>query len=208
MISINDILISDEILTEYFACDYERCKGACCVIGESGAPLADGEEELLEQAWPAFCPLLTESGKAAVAAKGFFEIDRDGDMVTPLMQMAPEARKVTGNKTLCETTDNPCAYTFFEEGNCLCAVERTHINGGCKFKKPISCRLYPIREVTFSDGSKALNLHRWNLCKEAFEKGKKEGIKVYQFLKEPIIDAYGADFYAQLSVADALLQEI
>lgn len=208
MISINDILISDEILTEYFACDYERCKGACCVIGESGAPLAEGEEGQLEQAWPAFSPLLTESGKAAVAAKGFFEIDQDGDMVTPLMQMAPEARKATGNKTLCETADNPCAYTFFEDGNCLCAVERTHICGGCKFKKPISCRLYPIREVTFSDGSKALNLHRWNLCKEAFEKGRKEGVKVYQFLKDPIIDAYGADFYAQLSVADALLQEI
>ena len=208
MISIDDILVSDEILTEYFACDYAVCKGACCVIGESGAPLAEGEDQQLETAWPAFSPLLTETGKAAVAAKGFFEIDRDGDKVTPLMEMAPEARKATGNKTLCETADNPCAYTFFEEGNCLCAVERTYITGGCKFKKPISCRLYPIREVTFSDGSKALNLHRWSLCKEAFEKGKKEGIKVYQFLKEPIIDAYGADFYAQLSVADALLQEI
>ena len=184
------------------------CKGACCVIGESGAPLAQGEEEQLGAAWPAFSPLLTQSGKAAVESKGFFEIDRDGDKVTPLMEMAPEARQATGNKTLCETKDNPCAYTFFEEGNCLCAVERTCINGGCTFKKPISCRLYPIREVTFSDGSKALNLHRWSLCKEAFEKGKKEGIKVYQFLKEPIIDAYGADFYAQLSVADALLQEI
>ena len=208
MIAIDDILVSDEILSEYFACDYERCKGACCVIGESGAPLAEGEESQLEVAWPAFEPLVTDSGKAAVASKGFFEIDGDGDKVTPLMEMTPERRCATGNRTLCETTDNPCAYAFFENGNCLCAVERTHVNGGCKFKKPISCRLYPIREVTFSDGSKALNLHRWNLCKEAFAKGRKEGIKVYQFLKEPIIDAYGADFYARLSVADALLQEI
>ena len=208
MIAIGDILVSDEILTEYFACDYGRCKGACCVIGESGAPLAKGEEELLEQAWPAFSPLLTGSGREAVAAKGFFEIDRDGDMVTPLMEIDPEARKATGNKTLCETADNPCAYTFFEDGNCLCAVERTHINGGCKFKKPISCRLYPIRELTFSDGTKALNLHRWSLCKEAFEKGRRDGIKVYEFLKAPIIDAYGKDFYAQLSAADAILQEI
>ena len=208
MISINDILVSDEILTEYFACDYERCKGACCVVGESGAPLEDGEDEQLEQAWPAFSPLLTAAGRAAVDAKGFFEIDRDGDMVTPLMEISPEEREATGNKTVCETTDCPCAYTFFEDGNCLCAVERTHINGKCAFVKPISCRLYPIRVVTFSDGSKALNLHRWSLCREAFEKGKKEGIKVYQFLKEPIIAAFGADFYAQMVAADSILQEL
>ncbi|MBQ3659418.1 MAG: DUF3109 family protein [Bacteroidales bacterium] len=208
MISINDILISDEILTEYFACDYEHCKGACCVIGESGAPLAPGEDGQLEQAWPAFSPLMTADGRAAVAAKGFFEIDGDGDMVTPLMEISVEARQATGNKTVCETTDCPCAYTFFEDGNCLCAVERTHICGKCDFVKPISCRLYPIREVTFSDGSKALNLHRWTLCREAFEKGRREGVKVYQFLREPIIAAYGADFYAQLAAADSILQEL
>lgn len=207
MIDIDDILVSDEVFTEYFSCDYARCKGACCVIGESGAPLEDGEDEKMERAWPAFSSLLTPSGKAAVKAKGFFEIDGDGDKVTPLMAMTPEARQATGNKTLCETTDNPCAYCFFENGNCLCAVERTHINGGCEFKKPISCRLYPIRVLTFSDGTKALNLHHWNLCKEAFEKGRKEGVKVYQFLKDPITEAFGPDFYAKLVAADALLQE-
>ena len=208
MISIDDILVSDEILTEYFACDYERCKGACCVIGESGAPLEKGEEEALEKAWPAFSPIMTPCGRKCVAAKGFYEIDGDGDTVTPLMEMSRNEREAAGNKTLCDAPDNPCAYTFFEDGNCLCAVERAHINGKCEFVKPISCRLYPIRVITFSDGSKALNLHRWSLCREAFEKGKKEGIKAYQFLKEPIIAAFGADFYAQLSAADAILQSL
>ena len=92
-------------------------------------------------------------------------------------------------------------------GTDLCAVERTHICGGCEFKKPISCRLYPIRVLTFSDGTKALNLHHWNLCKDAFEKGRKEGIKVFQFLKDPLTEAFGPDFYAKLVAADALLQE-
>ena len=208
MISIDDILVSDEILTEYFACDYAVCKGACCVIGESGAPLEKSEAEQLEKAWPAFCPIMTDCGRKCVAAKGLFEIDGDGDMVTPLMDMSPAEREATGNKTLCENPDKPCAFTFFEEGNCLCAVERAHINGKCDFVKPISCRLYPIRVISFSDGSKALNLHRWNLCKCAFEKGRREGIKVYKFLKEPIIAAFGADFYAQLSAADGLLGEL
>ena len=207
MISINDILVSDEILTEFFSCNYEECKGACCVIGESGAPLEKDEGEKLQQAWPGFRPIMTECGRKCVAAKGFYEIDGDGDMVTPLMDMPLQDRAATGNKTLCESPDKPCAYTFFEDGNCLCAVERAHVNGLTDFVKPISCRLYPIRVITFSDGSKALNLHRWNLCKEAFEKGRREGIKVYQFLKEPIIAAFGADFYAQMVAADALLQE-
>lgn len=232
MISIDDILVSDEILTEYFACDYAVCKGACCVIGESGAPLEKGEEGALEKAWPAFNPIMTDCGRRCVAAKGLFEIDGDGDMVTSLMEMSPAEREATGNKTLCENPDKPCAFTFFENGNCLCAVERAYILGLSKpggdgtrdkgngesasgsasvskgFVKPISCRLYPIRVITFSDGSKALNLHRWNLCKCAFEKGRREGIKVYKFLKEPIIAAFGADFYAQLSAADGLLEEL
>lgn len=208
MISIDDILVSDEILTEYFACDYAVCKGACCVIGESGAPLEKGEEEALEVAWPAFSPIMTDCGRRCVAAKGLFEIDGDGDMVTPLMEMSSADRVAAGNKALSENPDKPCAFTFFEEGNCLCAVERAHITGKSDFIKPISCRLYPIRVVTFSDSSKALNLHRWNLCKCAFEKGRREGIKVYQFLKGSIIAAFGADFYAQLSVAASLLETV
>ena len=207
MIAIGEILVSDEILTEYFCCDYGRCKGACCVVGESGAPLEAGEDQQLEKSWPAFSPIMTACGRKCVADRGFFEIDRDGDMVTPLMEMTPSERSAAGNKTLCSSPDNPCAYAFFEEGNCLCAIERAHINRKCEFVKPISCRLYPIRVVTFSDGSRALNLHRWNLCREAFEKGKKDGIKVYRFLREPIIAAFGADFYAQLCAADGILQE-
>jgi len=205
MFQIGDIIVSDEILTEFFACDYERCKGACCVVGESGAPLEEGEAEALEEAWDAFSPLLTAPGKKAVEKTGFFEIDRDGDMVTPLMEMTPAERAATGMKTVCDNPDNPCAYAFFENGSCLCAVERTHINGKCKFCKPISCRLYPIRVTTFSDGTKGLNLHRWHLCREAFEKGRKEGIKVYQFLKAPIVAAFGEEFYSALGEADRML---
>ena len=208
MIDIDDILVSDEILTEYFACDYGRCKGACCVVGESGAPLEEGEDELLERSWPAFSPMLTSQGRSCVAAKGFFEIDGDGDKVTPLMDMDPGARLSSGNKILCETNDKPCAYCFFEDGNCLCAPERASDMGRTAWPKPISCRLYPIRVLTFSDGSKALNLHRWSLCKEAFEKGRREGTKVYQFLKVPITEAFGPDFYAKLVAADALLEEL
>lgn len=202
MLQIEDLIVSDELFTEYFSCDYDKCKGACCVVGESGAPVEEEEAEELEHAWEACRPIMTTSGVETVRRTGFFEIDGDGDMVTPLMPMSAEARRSAGLEILQECHDNPCAYAFFEGGNCLCAVERAHIKGKCTFCKPISCRLYPIRVVNFSDGSKGLNLHRWELCREAFAKGRREGVKVYQFLKGPIEAAFGEEFYSALCEAD------
>ena len=47
----------------------------------------------------------------------------------------------------------------------------------------------------------ALNLHRWHICNCAFERGKREGIRVYQFLREPLIRRFGPEFYEALSAA-------
>ncbi len=202
MLQIDDIIVSDELFTEYFSCDYARCKGACCVVGESGAPVEEAEAEELERAWEAYSPIMTPAGVETVRRTGCFEIDGDGDMVTPLMPMSAEERRDSGLEIVQECPDNPCAYAFFEGGSCLCAVERACITGKCAFCKPISCRLYPIRVVNFSDGSKGLNLHRWELCRDAFEKGRREGVKVYQFLRGPIEAAFGEDFYSALCEAD------
>ena len=185
IIEIDDCLVSEEILTEYFACDYEKCKGCCCVIGDSGAPMEESEPEAIEKNYPIFSPIMTEEGRKAVADKGFFEIDMDGDMVTPLVPGSEE-----------------CAYTIFdEEGNCFCSMERCWFQGKGDFRKPISCWLYPIRITTLRNGMRALNLHRWHICQDAFAKGKKENIRVYEFLREPIERYFGDDFYAALSEA-------
>ena len=85
IIEIDDCLVSEEILTEYFACDYEKCKGCCCVIGDSGAPMEECEAEAIEKNYHIFSPIMSEEGRNAVAKKGFYEIDMDGDMVTPLV---------------------------------------------------------------------------------------------------------------------------
>ena len=185
IIEIDDCLVSEEILTEYFACDYEKCKGCCCVIGDSGAPMEESEPEAIEKNYPIFSPIMTEEGRKAVADKGFFEIDMDGDMVTPLVPGSEE-----------------CAYTIFdEEGNCFCSMERCWFQGKGDFRKPISCWLSPIRITTLRNGMRALNLHRWHICQDAFAKGKKENIRVYEFLREPIERYFGEDFYAALSEA-------
>ena len=59
-------------MTEYFACDYEKCRGCCCIIGDSGAPLAEEEVGKIEEAYPAFSPLMSDAGRKAVKDKGFF----------------------------------------------------------------------------------------------------------------------------------------
>lgn len=185
IIQIGDVLVSEEVVLEYFSCDYPVCKGKCCIVGDCGAPLAEEEIDLVERDYPAYKGLMSQQGRDAAESKGFFEVDFEGDIVTPLVPGTQE-----------------CAYTHFDaEGNCLCAIEKCFFEGGCRFRKPISCALYPIRVTRLSNGGLALNLHRWDICKDAFEKGRRDGVRVYEFLKGPLTEMLGEDFYEQLCAA-------
>ncbi len=183
IIQIGDVLVSEDVVCEYFACDYPVCKGACCIVGDSGAPLEEEEIPGLERDYPSFSALMSEAGRSAAEASGFFAVDRDGDLVTPLVPGTEE-----------------CAFCRFEGDNCLCAIEKAGL------VKPISCALYPIRVKKFKGGGMALNLLRWDICKCAFERGRREGIRVYQFLREPLIRRFGPDFYDALCAAAKHLQ--
>jgi len=185
IIEIGDILVSEEVVTEYFACDYAACKGCCCIIGDSGAPLQEEELEPLERYYEQYAPLMSEQGRAVVREKGFFEIDRDGDLVTPVVPVSEE-----------------CAFCHFDAaGNCFCAIERQFCQGRIPFRKPQSCSLYPIRVVDLGGGRKGLNLHRWSICKDAYAKGQKEKVRVYEFLRGPLTEAFGEEFYSALETA-------
>ncbi len=181
---IGKYLVSSDILTEYFACDYAVCKGACCIIGDSGAPVEDSEDKVLRAEYLSYAPYMTLVGKEEVEKKGFSVIDSDGDRVTPLVN------------------NMECAYTCFNEnGDCFCAIEKAFTAGESKFKKPISCALYPIRLSSLSNGFTALNLHRWNICSCAFTRGRREKIPAYVFLKDVIIAHFGQEFYSALEEA-------
>ena len=186
IIQIGDILVSEDVVKEFFACDYSVCKGKCCIEGDSGAPLEERELNGLERDYPLFSGLMTPAGRKAVEEKGFFEIDRDGDLVTPLSRERGE-----------------CAFChFLPGGDCLCAIEKV----GCT--KPVSCSLYPIRITELTGGGLALNLHHWDICRPAFGKGASEGTRVYQFLKKPLSERFGEDFWEALdAAAKHLLQE-
>ena len=179
IIQIGDILVSEDVVKEYFACDYEACRGICCIEGDAGAPLDEGEIPALERDYPKYSGEMLEAGREAVALNGFFEIDPEGDTVTPL---------VCGSSA--------CAFAHFTPSSaCMCAIEKA----GCR--KPVSCSLYPVRVKKFRTGSLGLNLHKWDICKCAFEKGRREGIRAYQFLERPLTQAFGEEFYKALCAA-------
>lgn len=179
LLQIDDALVSTELITEYFACDYEYCKGVCCIEGDSGAPMCDGEADTLRADYEKYKPLLSEEGIRSISEKGFSVIDFEGDEVTPLVDGTAE-----------------CAYCHrHPEKGLMCAVEMA----GCR--KPVSCSLYPIRVQNLSNGMLALNLHHWSVCKCAFEKGRRENIRAYEFLRPVIERVYGEDFWNALDAA-------
>ncbi len=210
IIQIGDCLVSEDVVTEFFACDYEKCRGRCCVIGDSGAPMKEEEAEELEKNYDIYSPLMTEEGRECALENGFFQIDRDGDMVTPVISRSHDVEGLDFVPNSYGTVGIPgledCAYIHYEKDGkggiyCMCSPEKCFCEGKCSFRKPVSCSLYPIRVTRLSNGTDALNLHRWSICADAYEKGRREGIRVYQFLKAPLTEVYGRDFYEALCAA-------
>ena len=184
MIQIEDKLISEDIFSEEFVCNLSKCKGACCVEGDIGAPLEKEEAKILEDLYEKIKPYLTEEGKKAIEEQGTWVIDpNDGDYVTPMVE------------------NRECVYvTYDEKGITKCAIEKAYEDGAIDWQKPISCHLYPIRAQKYST-FEALNYHEWTICSDACSLGKELEVPVYKFLKTPLIRKYGEEFYTQLSEA-------
>ena len=199
ILEIGGILISSEIITECFCCDYEKCKGICCVEGSDGAPVTMDEIAGIEDALDTVWPMLSASAQSVIDKQGVAYSDKDGDLVTSIVRgkECVFARSLTPSPSpMGEGSKDPCW---------LCMLEKAYREGKTQFCKPISCALYPIREKNFGNGLIGLNYHRWSICKDAVEKGKALGLPVYQFLKEPLIRRFGEAWYQELcEVAEQL----
>jgi hypothetical protein len=187
MIQIDDKLISLDLFEKQFCCDLPKCLGACCVHGQSGAPLEQSEVEMLMDELEAIKPFLKPSGLKSIENQGVWVRDHDGDMVTPLIDGAE------------------CAFAIEKDDITFCAIEKAWLNGKVTFRKPISCHLYPIRTRKYKVFT-AINYDQWSICQPAREYGKSISLPVYKFLKEPIIRAYGEEFYVQMEEAAKLLE--
>ncbi len=183
MYQIGDVLISDEVLTERFICDLQDCKGACCIEGDAGAPLELDEVLELEEVLPVIWDGLDLQARKVINKQGVAYTDPEGQLVTSIVN------------------GKDCVFTCYDDqGCCFCAIEKAFREGKTKFRKPISCYLYPIRVKQVGD-MEALNYNRWNICKAAVLLGQKENVRVYEFLKEPLIRKFGEAWYQELTEA-------
>ncbi|MCD8386722.1 MAG: DUF3109 family protein [Bacteroidales bacterium] len=182
MIQIQDALVSLDVVEKFFCCDLSKCLGQCCIDGDAGAPITEEEQKEIERVLPEIWDDLLPGAKKAIEEGGVAYRDVEADLVTQI---------VDGRN---------CAFTCYgPDGMCMCAFEKAYRQGRIDFYKPISCHLYPVRlkeHPTFT----AVNYHRWKICKCAETLGRAQGIRVYQFLKDPLIRRFGKEWYDELEL--------
>lgn len=190
MLQIGRTLVSLDVIERFFICNLERCLGACCIEGDAGAPLTEAERQKLKEILPEVWDDLLPEAKAVIERQGVAYVDEEGDLVTSIVN------------------GKDCVFTCYDKnGMCQCAIEKAYRAGKINFYKPISCHLYPIRLKEYPDFS-AVNYHRWKICKAGEVLGRHERVRVYEFLKEPLIRRFGEEWYNELcEAAEAYLQE-
>ena len=208
IIQVGDVLLSSEILTEKFCCDLSVCKGECCVEGDAGAPVTLDEVAAIEECLDTVWNDLSASAQAVIDKQGVAYVDNEADLVTSIVGGKDCVFTYYGDIE-CSMSNGQCSMvngqcSMFNgqcsiiKNCCLCALEKAYRAGKTSFCKPISCALYPIREKKLGEGLVGLNYNRWKVCKIAVAKGIQENLRLYEFLRDPLIRRFGDDWYQQL----------
>ncbi len=178
MIQIGDVLVDEKIGRLNFECDLKSCKGGCCTFpGEIGAPLLDEEIDKIKECFDASLDYLSEEAIKYMQEHGMIQGSK-GDY-----------------STVC-INDEACVFVFFEEGIAFCALERAYRDGKTKWRKPISCHLFPIREGNF--GGSAIYYEKMKVCKSALVKGRENETSMYENCNTALIRRFGQKWYDKL----------
>jgi hypothetical protein len=189
MIELGDKLLSLDLFEKKFVCNLSACKGICCIEGDAGAPLEMEEIDILEESLDVIKPYMRQEGIEVIEKQGVFYMDEDNEPVTSLVK------------------NGACAFVYFDKNNSTkCSIEKAHSEGKLDFKKPISCHLYPVR-VTKLRNYEAVNFNQWDICSDACTLGTELNVKVYKFLKEPIIRKWGERFFTELIQIDKEIEK-
>ncbi|MBX5438358.1 MAG: DUF3109 family protein [Thermoflavifilum sp.] len=180
MIWIDHVLVEDDVVEARFVCNLQACKGGCCVDGDAGAPVEEHEVDQIKQAFAEVKHYLPEANQACIVQKGFVVHDPEFGKVTPLLP------------------DGMCAYAVVEHGIVKCAFEKAFLEGKTRFRKPLSCHLYPLRVRQLAHQTVILFEPREELCQPAQELGEKLGVPVFRFVKQALIRKFGEAFYQAL----------
>ena len=180
MIQIQHSILSRDIFDVCFVCDLAKCKGQCCIDGSSGAPLTREEHGQIVDILPLIWNELSPEAQELIEKQGIAYTDVDGELVTSI---------INGKE---------CVFTYTDtDGVCKCVIDNAFREGIIDVPKPVSCHLYPIRLREY-DGFTAVNYDRWSVCRSAVRLGRKKGVPLYQFLKEPLIRRFGKEWYHEV----------
>ncbi len=189
LIEIGNKIVSTDIFSEQFTCDLNKCKGACCVKGNGGAPLNENEVDKIQNNIEKIKPYMSKSGIETVNREGVYYLDEEDTPATKLIDK------------------KECCFVYFDENEIAkCSIETAYKAGDINFNKPESCHLYPIRTKEFNEFT-AINYETWDICSPACGLGKSLKVPVYQFLKEPIIRVFGSSFFEELTKVDQELNK-
>ena len=189
LVEIDDKIVSTDLFSEKFVCDLSKCKGACCVKGNGGAPLTGKEVELIEDNLEQIKPFMSEKGIQTIKDEGVYYLDEEDAPATKLIDK------------------KECCFVYFDNSNTAkCSIETAYKSGEIDFNKPQSCHLYPIRIKEFTEFT-ALNYEEWDICSPACSLGQSLKVPVYKFLKEPITRVFGRSFFDELSKIDLELKK-
>lgn len=178
MFKVQDTLLSDDIATAKFACDVSKCKGACCVIGDAGAPVSSEEIPVLKKAYELL------KGELRVRAQ---EVIEQGGLIKGTNKEGYE---------LNYTDDRECVFVVYtDDGIAQCAIQKAYYEGRFNWEKPLSCHLFPIRLNRILDFEFANFEYVPSLCSTGCANGEQKGIFLSDFLKEPLIRRYGEEWY-------------
>lgn len=183
MFEIDGVLVSLDLAERFFCCDLDQCLGQCCVEGDAGAPITREEYDRLKELAPVVADRLSPQARQIIEEEGVGYVDEEGDLVT----------SIVGGRD--------CVFTCYAPGGkCLCALDSAFREGKTSWRKPISCYLYPLRLTDYGTFT-AVNYHRWKICRSAEANGRRLGIRLYQAMRLPLIERFGAEWYDALQAA-------
>jgi hypothetical protein len=179
MILHHNTLISLDIIQKKFFCNLEKCRGACCVEGDYGAPLDEPEINEIKDNLSFIREYMTSEAIQMLDKVGFYEKDPFDIYVTKCVGKAD------------------CIFCYKEGKIARCAIEKGYFENKLTFRKPVSCHLYPIR-ISKMETYEAMNYHQWDICEAGRKLGDDLGMPLYKFLKEALIRKYGSEWYHEL----------
>ncbi|MFN1835973.1 DUF3109 family protein [Balneola sp. MJW-20] len=180
MFKVQNTILSDDIATAKFSCDLPRCKGACCVVGDAGAPVAKEEIPVLHKAYRF---LKDELRPEAVQVA-----EKEGVVV---------GTEKTGYELSC-VNGAECIFVDYDQDEvAYCTIQKAYFEGRFNWEKPISCHLFPVRLKRIAGFDYANYEYVPKLCAAACKKGEKEDTGLAEFLEKPLVRRYGKKWYRE-----------